>query len=184
MWNSAVFLRTEKSGQTLDNSTKIHIFLHLHLPLKVADFEGRYVLKTRSDPWFSDDSLWKTVDFLRFWSAFVDGQCELTHNLHTLMIRKRLTWTKTRYSHSWIPGLLCAGDNISFESWCSQSIGQDFVEKYGMFVPQTADTDDSVVEETFLSHSNSFSFEMEKDAAGCRAFNRNYIVGDIIVRRW
>ena len=30
-----------------------------------------------------------------------------------------------------------------------------------------------------LSHSNSFGFEMEKDAAGCRAFNRNYIVGDI-----
>lgn len=29
----------------------------------------------------------------------------------------------------------------------------------------------------FLSHSNSFGFEMEKDAAGCRAFNRNYIVG-------
>ena len=28
-----------------------------------------------------------------------------------------------------------------------------------------------------LSHSNSFGFEMEKDAAGCRAFNRNYIVG-------
>ena len=27
------------------------------------------------------------------------------------------------------------------------------------------------------SHSNSFGFEMEKDAAGCRAFNRNYIVG-------
>ena len=23
-------------------------------------------------------------------------------------------------------------------------------------------------------HSNSFSFEMEKDAAGCRALNRNY----------
>ena len=30
-----------------------------------------------------------------------------------------------------------------------------------------------------LSHSNSFGFEMEKDAAGCRAFNRNYIVGGI-----
>ena len=30
-----------------------------------------------------------------------------------------------------------------------------------------------------LSHSNSFGFEMEKDAAGCRAFNRNYIVGVI-----
>ena len=28
-----------------------------------------------------------------------------------------------------------------------------------------------------LSHSNSFGFEMEKDAAGCRAFNRNFIVG-------
>lgn len=25
-----------------------------------------------------------------------------------------------------------------------------------------------------LSHSNSFGFEMEKDAAGCRALNRNY----------
>ena len=48
-----------------------------------------------------------------------------------------------------------------------------------MFVPQTADTDDSVVEETFLSHSNSFSFEMEKDTAGCRALNRNYIVGGL-----
>ena len=30
-----------------------------------------------------------------------------------------------------------------------------------------------------LSHSNSFGFEMEKDAAGCCAFNRNYIVGGI-----
>ena len=30
-----------------------------------------------------------------------------------------------------------------------------------------------------LSHSNSFGFEMEKDAAGCRTFNRNYIVGGI-----
>ena len=29
----------------------------------------------------------------------------------------------------------------------------------------------------FLSHSNSFGFEMEKDVAGCRAFNRNFIVG-------
>ena len=29
-----------------------------------------------------------------------------------------------------------------------------------------------------LSHSNSFGFEMEKDAAGCRALNRNFIVGD------
>ena len=28
-----------------------------------------------------------------------------------------------------------------------------------------------------LSHSNSFGFEMEKDAAGCRALNRNFIVG-------
>ena len=25
-----------------------------------------------------------------------------------------------------------------------------------------------------LSHSNSFGFEMGKDAAGCRALNRNY----------
>ena len=32
-----------------------------------------------------------------------------------------------------------------------------------------------------LTHSNSFSFEMEKDAAGCRAFNRNFIVGGIIM---
>ena len=29
----------------------------------------------------------------------------------------------------------------------------------------------------FLSHSNSFGFEMGKDVAGCRAFNRNFIVG-------
>ena len=29
-----------------------------------------------------------------------------------------------------------------------------------------------------LSHSNSFGFEMEKDAAGCRALNRNIIVGE------
>ena len=29
----------------------------------------------------------------------------------------------------------------------------------------------------FLSHSNIFGFEMGKDAAGCRAFNRNFIVG-------
>ena len=29
----------------------------------------------------------------------------------------------------------------------------------------------------FLSNSNSFGFEMEKDAAGCRTLNRNYIVG-------
>ena len=28
-----------------------------------------------------------------------------------------------------------------------------------------------------LSHSNSFGFEMEKDAAGCRAYHLNYIVG-------
>ena len=28
-----------------------------------------------------------------------------------------------------------------------------------------------------LSHSNSFGFEMEIDTAGCRAYNRNYIVG-------
>ena len=31
-----------------------------------------------------------------------------------------------------------------------------------------------------LSHSNSFGFEMEIDTAGCRAYNRNYIVGDVI----
>ena len=31
-----------------------------------------------------------------------------------------------------------------------------------------------------LSHSNSFGFEMEKDAAGCRALNRNFIVGGMI----
>ena len=30
-----------------------------------------------------------------------------------------------------------------------------------------------------LSHSNSFGFEMEKDAAGCRALNRNFIVGEV-----
>ena len=30
-----------------------------------------------------------------------------------------------------------------------------------------------------LSHSNSFGFEMGKDAAGCRAFNRNFIVGGV-----
>ncbi len=29
-----------------------------------------------------------------------------------------------------------------------------------------------------LSHSNSFGFEMEIDTAGCRAYNRNYIVGE------
>ncbi len=29
-----------------------------------------------------------------------------------------------------------------------------------------------------LSHSNSFGFEMEKDTAGCRAYIRNFIVGD------
>ena len=34
-----------------------------------------------------------------------------------------------------------------------------------------------------LSHSNSFGFEMEKDAAGCRAFNRNFIVGGSIMNR-
>jgi len=34
---------------------------------------------------------------------------------------------------------------------------------------------------SLLSHSNSFSFEMEKDAAGCRAFNRNFIVGGTYV---
>ena len=28
-----------------------------------------------------------------------------------------------------------------------------------------------------LSHSNSFGFEMEIATAGCRAYNRNYIVG-------
>ena len=28
-----------------------------------------------------------------------------------------------------------------------------------------------------LSHSNSFGFEMEIDTAGCRAYDRNYIVG-------
>ena len=33
--------------------------------------------------------------------------------------------------------------------------------------------------EYLLSHSNSFGFEMEKDAAGCRALNRNYYC-----RRW
>ncbi len=32
-----------------------------------------------------------------------------------------------------------------------------------------------------LSHSNSFGFEMEKDAAGCRALNRNFIVGGDIL---
>ena len=39
--------------------------------------------------------------------------------------------------------------------------------------------DGPVVSGHLLSHSNSFGFEMEKDAAGCRAFNHNYIVGDI-----
>ncbi|MDB7038396.1 helix-turn-helix transcriptional regulator [Erysipelatoclostridium ramosum] len=34
----------------------------------------------------------------------------------------------------------------------------------------------------FLSHSNSFSFELEKDAAGCRALNRNFIVGGDIMQ--
>ena len=28
-----------------------------------------------------------------------------------------------------------------------------------------------------LSHSNSFGFEMEIDTAGCRAYDRNFIVG-------
>ena len=32
-----------------------------------------------------------------------------------------------------------------------------------------------------LPHSNSFGFEMEKDAAGCRALNRNFIVGGCIM---
>ena len=32
-----------------------------------------------------------------------------------------------------------------------------------------------------LSHSNSFGFEMEKDAAGCRALNRNFIVGGVTI---
>ena len=31
-----------------------------------------------------------------------------------------------------------------------------------------------------LSHSNSFGFEREKDAAGCCALNRNFIVGGVI----
>ena len=34
-----------------------------------------------------------------------------------------------------------------------------------------------LVPDHLLSHSNSFGFEMEKDAAGCRALNRNFIVG-------
>ena len=34
--------------------------------------------------------------------------------------------------------------------------------------------DGPVVSGHLLSHSNSFGFEMEKDAAGCRALNRNY----------
>ena len=34
----------------------------------------------------------------------------------------------------------------------------------------------------FLSHSNSFGFEMGKDAAGCRAFNRNFIVGGVYMK--
>ena len=34
-----------------------------------------------------------------------------------------------------------------------------------------------------LSHSNSFGFEMEKDAAGCRALNRNFIVGEVILMK-
>lgn len=32
----------------------------------------------------------------------------------------------------------------------------------------------------FLSHSNSFGNKMEKDTAGYRAFNRNFIVGGVI----
>ena len=35
-----------------------------------------------------------------------------------------------------------------------------------------------LVPDHLLSHSNSFGFEMEKDAAGCRALNRNFIVGE------
>ena len=35
----------------------------------------------------------------------------------------------------------------------------------------------NVSSDHLLPHSNSFGFEMEKDAAGYRAFNRNYIVG-------
>lgn len=42
--------------------------------------------------------------------------------------------------------------NIPFESRYSQSIGQYFVE-LGMFVPKTADTDNSAVEETFINDS-------------------------------
>ncbi|HIZ30605.1 MAG TPA: hypothetical protein H9813_05150, partial [Candidatus Fournierella merdipullorum] len=37
-----------------------------------------------------------------------------------------------------------------------------------------------LVPDHLLSHSNSFGFEMEKDAAGCRALNRNIIVGVIL----
>ncbi len=50
-------------------------------------------------------------------------------------------------------------------------------------IPEGISSNPLLHHEAVLSHSNSFSFEMEKDAAGCRAFNRNYIVGDIIVRR-
>ena len=56
------------------------------------------------------------------------------------------------------------------------------LEDYGM------EADDAVgygrvspgmlVPDHLLSHSNSFGFEMEKDAAGCRALNRNFIVGE------
>ena len=35
-----------------------------------------------------------------------------------------------------------------------------------------------------LSHSNSFGFEMEKDAAGCRALNRNFIVGEYYIIKY
>ena len=34
-----------------------------------------------------------------------------------------------------------------------------------------------------LSHSNSFGFEMEKDAAGCRAYHLNYIVGGFVMKK-
>ena len=32
---------------------------------------------------------------------------------------------------------------------------------------------------SLLTHSNSFSFEMEKNTAGCRALNLNFIVGGV-----
>ena len=35
-----------------------------------------------------------------------------------------------------------------------------------------------------LSHSNSFGFEMEIDTAGCRAYDRNYIVGGDTMSRY